>query len=153
MAARFAAAAFSPTPPAISGELPVVEDSPRSATRVHDSRCSDHPGIDLAYRCSRSLQPVASAAYYQLELSPIMFAMEFQRIGDLPVLVALPMFTFAGILVAESRHPPQRLGSISPVQPSAGYPAGSPSWACWMVFSLTAFTGASGHYRSVAWAV
>lgn len=84
----------------------------------------------------------AISGYYQAELSPILVAMEFQRIGDLPVLVALPMFTFAGILVAESRTP-QRLVDFT--RAALGWLPGGLAILGLLMFSLlTAFTGASG---------
>jgi len=80
--------------------------------------------------------------FYQAELSPLLVAMEFQRIGDLPVLVALPLFTFAGVLVAESRTP-ARLVDFT--HAAFGWLPGGLAILGLILFSLmTAFTGASG---------
>jgi len=84
----------------------------------------------------------AFAGFINLELSLMLVPMEFQRIGDLPVLVALPMFTFAGVLLAESRTP-QRLVDFT--HAALGWLPGGLAILGLVMFSLmTAFTGASG---------
>jgi len=84
----------------------------------------------------------AFAGFSDLELSLMLVPMEFQRIGDLPVLVALPMFTFAGVLLAESRTP-QRLVDFT--HAALGWLPGGLAILGLVMFSLmTAFTGASG---------
>lgn len=84
----------------------------------------------------------AFAGFTGLELSLMLVPMEFQRIGDLPVLVALPMFTFAGVLLAESRTP-QRLVDFT--HAALGWLPGGLAILGLVMFSLmTAFTGASG---------
>ena len=84
----------------------------------------------------------AFAGFSNLELSLMLVPMEFQRIGDLPILVALPMFTFAGVLLAESRTP-QRLVDFT--QSALGWLPGGLAILALVMFSLmTAFTGASG---------
>jgi len=84
----------------------------------------------------------AIAGYLSVELDPILVALEFQRIGELPVLVALPMFTFAGVLLAESRTP-QRLVDLT--RATLGWLPGGLAILGLVMFSLmTAFTGASG---------
>ncbi len=84
----------------------------------------------------------AIAGYLSVELDPVLVALEFQRIGELPVLVALPMFTFAGVLLAESRTP-QRLVDLT--QATLGWLPGGLAILGLVMFSLmTAFTGASG---------
>ncbi len=84
----------------------------------------------------------AFAGFSNLELSLMLVPMEFQRIGDLPVLVALPMFTFAGVLLAESRTP-QRLVDFT--RAALGWLPGGLAILGLVMFSLmTAFTGASG---------
>jgi tripartite ATP-independent transporter DctM subunit len=84
----------------------------------------------------------AFAGFIDLELSLMLVPMEFQRIGDLPVLIALPMFTFAGVLLAESRTP-QRLVDFT--HAALGWLPGGLAILGLVMFSLmTAFTGASG---------
>jgi tripartite ATP-independent transporter DctM subunit len=84
----------------------------------------------------------AFSGFSNLELSWMLVPMEFQRIGDLPVLVALPMFTFAGVLLAESRTP-QRLVDLT--RAALGWLPGGLAILGLIMFSLmTAFTGASG---------
>jgi C4-dicarboxylate transporter DctM subunit len=84
----------------------------------------------------------AFSGFSDLELSWMLVPMEFQRIGDLPVLVALPMFTFAGVLLAESRTP-QRLVDLT--RAALGWLPGGLAILGLIMFSLmTAFTGASG---------
>jgi len=80
--------------------------------------------------------------YWRAELDPGLVAMEFMRIGELPVLVALPLFTFAGILVADSRTP-QRLVDLT--RSALGWlPGGLAILALLLCGLMTAFTGASG---------
>ncbi len=47
----------------------------------------------------------ALSAYWQVGLDPGLAAMEFIRIGELPMLAALPLFTFAGVLLGRSKTP------------------------------------------------
>ncbi len=84
----------------------------------------------------------AMAGFHQAELDLALVAMEFQRIGELPVLVALPLFTFAGVLVAHSATP-ARLVDLT--RASLGWlPGGLAILALFMFALMTAFTGASG---------
>ncbi len=84
----------------------------------------------------------ALGGFHQAELDLALVAMEFQRIGELPVLVALPLFTFAGVLVAHSRTP-QRLVDFS--RALLGWLPGGLAILGLILFALmTAFTGASG---------
>jgi len=84
----------------------------------------------------------AFSGFIDLELSLMLVPMEFQRIGELPVLIALPMFTFAGVLLAESRTP-QRLVDLT--HATLGWLPGGLAILALVMFSLmTAFTGASG---------
>ena len=84
----------------------------------------------------------AMAGFYQAELDLRLVAMEFLRIGDLPVLVALPLFTFAGVLVAHSRTP-TRLVDLT--RAALGWLPGGLAILGLVMFALmTAFTGASG---------
>ena len=84
----------------------------------------------------------ALLAFHQEGLSLSLVAMEFQRIGELPVLVALPLFTFAGVLLSHS-DTPRRLVDLS--HALFGWLPGGLSILGLGLFALmTAFTGASG---------
>ncbi|RFF27961.1 MULTISPECIES: TRAP transporter large permease subunit [unclassified Wenzhouxiangella] len=52
----------------------------------------------------------ALGGYWQAGLDPLLASMTFVRIGELPLLVALPLFSFAGMLLARSRAPGRLLG-------------------------------------------
>ncbi len=47
----------------------------------------------------------ALIGYYQAEIDLAAFAVEFFRIAELPVLAAIPLFTFAGYLLSETGAP------------------------------------------------
>ncbi len=84
----------------------------------------------------------AMAGFHQAELDLALVAMEFQRIGELPVLIALPLFTFAGVLVAHSATP-ARLVDLT--RAALGWLPGGLAILGLLMFALmTAFTGASG---------
>jgi C4-dicarboxylate transporter, DctM subunit len=84
----------------------------------------------------------AMHGYHAAELDLALVAMEFQRIGEMPVLVALPLFTFAGVLIAHSKTP-ERLVDVT--RASFGWlPGGLAILALVMLALMTAFTGASG---------
>ncbi|MCH8479203.1 MAG: TRAP transporter large permease subunit, partial [Wenzhouxiangella sp.] len=84
----------------------------------------------------------AMAGFHAAELDLRLVAMEFQRIGELPVLVALPLFTFAGVLVAHSQTP-ARLVELT--RAALGWLPGGLAILGLIMFALmTAFTGASG---------
>ena len=84
----------------------------------------------------------AMHGYHAAELDLTLVAMEFQRIGEMPVLVALPLFTFAGVLVAHSKTP-ERLVDFT--RAALGWlPGGLAILALVMFALMTAFTGASG---------
>jgi tripartite ATP-independent transporter DctM subunit len=84
----------------------------------------------------------ALSGYWRADLDPVLVSMEFMRIGELPVLVALPLFTFAGVLLAHSRAP----GRLVELTRSAlGWmPGGLAILALILCALMTAFTGASG---------
>ena len=69
-------------------------------------------------------------------------AMEVYRIAETPVLVAIPLFTFAGYLVGESRAP-QRLVRVTDAL-LGWLPGGLAVVALVTCALFTAFTGASG---------
>ncbi len=69
-------------------------------------------------------------------------AIEFYRIAEMPVLLAIPLFTFAGYLLSES-HAPQRLVRLT--RALIGWVPGGLAIVALAVCALfTAFTGASG---------
>lgn len=84
----------------------------------------------------------AMAGYRDAELDLTLVAIEFQRIGDLPVLVALPLFTFAGVLVANSRTPARMVDFSRAL--FGWLPGGLAILGLGMFALMTAFTGASG---------
>jgi C4-dicarboxylate transporter, DctM subunit len=84
----------------------------------------------------------AISGFQSAELSPVLVAMEFQRIGEMPVLVALPLFTFAGVLLAHSQTP---LLLVDFSRAAFGWMPGGLAILGLCLFALmTAFTGASG---------
>lgn len=84
----------------------------------------------------------AMVGFHQEGLNASLVMMEFQRIAELPILVALPLFTAAGVLLAHSRTP-ERLVDLS--RAALGWLPGGLAVLGLVLFSLmTAFTGASG---------
>jgi tripartite ATP-independent transporter DctM subunit len=84
----------------------------------------------------------AMFGFYQAEVDLSVIAIEIYRIAEMPVLLAIPLFTFAGYLLSESRAP-QRLVQLT--RALLGWMPGGLaviSLAACAVF--TAFTGASG---------
>jgi len=69
-------------------------------------------------------------------------AIEFYRVAEMPVLLAIPLFTFAGYLLSES-HAPSRLVRLT--RALIGWlPGGLAIVALTVCALFTAFTGASG---------
>lgn len=84
----------------------------------------------------------ALVAFHEQGLNTTLVVMEFQRLGELPVLVALPLFTFAGVLLSHSKTP-QRLVDLT--HALFGWMPGGLAILGLALFALmTAFTGASG---------
>jgi len=86
----------------------------------------------------------ASALYgfYQMEVDLSVVAIEFYRLAEMPILLAIPLFTFAGYLLSESGAP-ARLVRIT--QALLGWmPGGLAIVALTACALFTAFTGASG---------
>ncbi len=79
-----------------------------------------------------------AAADYDLQLVPI----ELYRLAEMPVLIAIPLFTFAGYLLGESQAP-QRLVRLTKAW-LGWLPGGLPIVALVCCALFTAFTGASG---------
>jgi C4-dicarboxylate transporter DctM subunit len=68
--------------------------------------------------------------------------MEIYRVSDIPVLIAIPLFTFAGYLLGESQAP-RRLVRVTNVL-LGWMPGGLAVVALFVCALFTAFTGASG---------
>ena len=84
----------------------------------------------------------ALIAFNEQRLNMTLVVMEFQRIGELPVLVALPLFTFAGVLLSHSKTP-ERLVDLT--RALFGWmPGGLAILGLGLFALMTAFTGASG---------
>ena len=80
--------------------------------------------------------------FYQSGVDLAVVAIEFYRIAEMPVLLAIPLFTFAGYLLSESQAP-GRLVALT--QALIGWMPGGLAIVSLMVCAFfTAFTGASG---------
>ncbi len=88
---------------------------------------------------------IAAAALLGFQRSGVdltVVAIEFYRLAEMPLLLAIPLFTFAGYLLSESRAP-QRLMRLT--QAFLGWlPGGLAIVALTACAFFTAFTGASG---------
>ena len=84
----------------------------------------------------------AMAGFYFSDIHLSVLAIEFYRIADTPILLALPLFTFAGYLLGES-NTSSRLVRLT--QAFLGWMPGGLAIVAFIVCALfTAFTGASG---------
>jgi len=80
--------------------------------------------------------------FYQTDVDLMVMAVEIWRIAEMPVLIAIPLFTFAGYLLGESKAP-QRLVRITDA--FLGWMPGGLAIVALVTCALfTAFTGASG---------
>lgn len=80
--------------------------------------------------------------FYTMEVDLVVVAVELFRLADTPLLLALPLFTFAGYLLSESQTS-QRL--IRLTQAFLGWLPGGMAMVAFVACALfTAFTGASG---------
>jgi len=87
---------------------------------------------------------VASAllGFQSADIDLAVVAIEFYRLAEMPILLAIPLFTFAGYLLSESKAP-QRLVAVT--QSLIGWmPGGLAIVALFACALFTAFTGASG---------
>jgi len=85
---------------------------------------------------------VALVAFYFVDIDPSAVIIELYRLASQPVLLAIPLFTLAGYLLAESRTP-QRLVALS--RAFFGWlPGGLGIVTLVSCAIFTAFTGASG---------
>lgn len=84
----------------------------------------------------------AMYGYWQADIELLAIAGEIYRLAEMPVLLAIPLFTFAGYVLGESRAP-QRLVGLS--NALLGWlPGGLAIVAVAVCAFFTAFTGASG---------
>ena len=84
----------------------------------------------------------ALMGFYSEGIDLSVMAIEINRLADTPVLIAIPLFTFAGYILGESRAP-HRLVKVSNVLLS-WLPGGLAIVALITCALFTAFTGASG---------
>jgi tripartite ATP-independent transporter DctM subunit len=84
----------------------------------------------------------AVLAFGRADIDQIAVVMEIYRIADTPVLLAIPLFTFAGFILGESRAP-NRLVRLSDAL-LGWMPGGLAVIALVTCALFTAFTGASG---------
>lgn len=84
----------------------------------------------------------AMAGFYSVEIDLQVMAIEIYRLAEMPVLLAIPLFTFAGYLLGESQAP-QRLVRIT--NALLGWLPGGLAIVALVACALfTALTGASG---------
>ena len=84
----------------------------------------------------------AMLGFYHSEIDLSVLAIELYRIADTPILLALPLFTFAGYILGES-NTSKRLVRLT--QAFLGWMPGGLAIVAFVVCALfTAFTGASG---------
>ncbi|MDZ4263682.1 MAG: TRAP transporter large permease subunit [Pseudomonadota bacterium] len=84
----------------------------------------------------------ALAGFYSADIDLSVVAIEFYRLAEMPILLAIPLFTFAGYLLSESQAP-HRLVRLT--QTLLGWmPGGLAIVAISACALFTAFTGASG---------
>jgi tripartite ATP-independent transporter DctM subunit len=80
--------------------------------------------------------------FHQEELESTIVALEFFRLADMSILMAIPLFTFAGYVLSESKAP-QRLVDLS--EALLGWMPGGLGLVTLLTCAIfTAFTGASG---------
>ena len=84
----------------------------------------------------------AMISFYQADIPLSVVAIEIYRLAETPVLLAIPLFTFAGYLLSET-YAPQRLVRLS--RAVLGWLPGGLAIVALVACALfTAFTGASG---------
>ncbi len=84
----------------------------------------------------------AMLGFYRAEIDLSVMAIEFFGLSEMPILVAIPLFTFAGFVLSESKSP-QRLVRLS--NALLGWlPGGLAIISLASCALFTAFTGASG---------
>ncbi len=81
-------------------------------------------------------------SFHYAEIDSAGIFIELYRVASSPTLIAIPLFTFAGFIMAESKTP-QRLTRLSQGY-LGGIPGGTPMAVLVACAFFTAFTGASG---------
>ncbi|MCH6580208.1 MAG: TRAP transporter large permease subunit, partial [Nitrospinae bacterium] len=81
-------------------------------------------------------------SFHYAEIDSAGIFIELYRVASSPTLIAIPLFTFAGFILAESKTP-QRLTRLSQGY-LGGIPGGTPMAVLVACAFFTAFTGASG---------
>jgi len=84
----------------------------------------------------------ALLSFYFADIDSAAIFIELYRVASSPTLLAIPLFTFAGFVMAESKTP-QRLTRLSQCF-LGGIPGGVPLVVLMACAFFTAFTGASG---------
>jgi len=84
----------------------------------------------------------ALLSFYYADIDSAAIFIELYRVASQPTLLAIPLFTFAGFVMAESKTP-QRLTRLSQSL-LGGIPGGVPMVVLMACAFFTAFTGASG---------
>tara|TARA_B100000029_G_scaffold280022_2_gene274192 strand:- start:4521 stop:5771 length:1251 start_codon:yes stop_codon:yes gene_type:complete len=84
----------------------------------------------------------AMLGFYQSEIDLSVMAIDFFGLSEMPILVAIPLFTFAGFLLSESNSP-KRLVRLSNAL-LGWFPGGLAIISLAACALFTAFTGASG---------
>ena len=85
---------------------------------------------------------IAMIGFHQSDIELTAVAIEFYRLAEMPILLAIPLFTFAGYILSESRAP-GRLVRLT--ETLLGWlPGGLAIVALTACALFTAFTGASG---------
>lgn len=88
------------------------------------------------------ISAIALIAFYFADISSAVVIVELYRLASMPILLAIPLFTFAGYLLAES-NTPKRLVNLS--RAFFGWMPGGLSIVALVSCAIfTAFTGASG---------
>ncbi len=80
--------------------------------------------------------------FYQAEIDLAVMAIEFFRLAEMPMLVSIPLFTFAGYLLSESQAPARLVRLSSALL--GWMPGGLAIVSLFACALFTAFTGASG---------
>jgi tripartite ATP-independent transporter DctM subunit len=85
---------------------------------------------------------IALLAFQQADISSVVLAIDMFRIAEEPMLIAIPLFTFAGYIFAESGAPGRLVGVSNALL--SWFPGGLAVVALFACAIFTAFTGASG---------
>jgi len=88
------------------------------------------------------ISALALLSFHQVDIDPSVVIIEMTRLADTPLLIALPLFIFAGTMLSESGAP-ERILKISRLL-FGWLPGGLAVIALLVCALFTAFTGASG---------